>query len=212
MRLEGEAKKVNFGVVVLVSGEGTNLQHLIDHQKQLNFELLAVIADRDCYALERAKKAKIAFTKFDSRKNSPQDNQQNSQTLSQKIAEFLAKDKFKEKINLVILAGFLSILSEQMLTPFEGKIINSHPSLLPLYGGSGMYGLHVHKAVLKDGCKETGCSIHHVNSTIDGGKVILQKTIAINADETPQSMQKKVQAKEREALLEVITKFKRNSL
>jgi phosphoribosylglycinamide formyltransferase-1 len=173
-------------IAVLVSGGGTNLQALIDAEKSgiIKSGAIALVVSnvRDAYALERAKKAGIP-----------------TKTLLKKElggpAEFETAliDALKsEGIELVILAGFMSILTERFTSTFKDRIINVHPSLIPSFCGKGFYGLRVHEAALEYGVKVTGATVHFVNEIPDGGKIILQKAVSILDTDTPEVLQKRV--------------------
>lgn len=183
-------------LVVLVSGGGTNLQAIIDgvNQKVIDAELIAVIADRECFGLERARLAHIPAHLVDRKLYRPE--------LSQKISELIPDD-----CDLIVLAGFLSILNQQFIQRFEGKIINIHPSLLPKHGGAGMWGLKVHQAAIDAGDTESGCSIHFVSEEVDGGAIIAQAKVAIDVDDTAESLQSKVLAFEHKLLVSVIQRL-----
>ena len=171
--------KTNIGV--LVSGGGTNLQALIDAQKQgiiKSGEIKLVISNKeDAYALERAKNNGISakFIKKDA------DFEKN---LVAALEEY--------KIDLIVLAGFLVILSKDFVRKYDKKIINIHPSLIPSFCGDGFYGLKVHKAALSRGVKLTGATTHFVNEITDGGEIIMQKAVEIKEGDTPQILQKRV--------------------
>lgn len=172
---------------VLVSGGGTNLQALIDAQKSgilKSGKIVTVISDKEgAYALTRAKENGID-TKVILKKDFGGDRE----TFCKAICDYL-----KEKdVDLVVLAGFLSILSGDLLKEFKDKIINVHPSLIPSFCGDGFYGLKVHEAALNYGVKVTGATVHFVNEITDGGKIILQKAVYIKDDDTPESLQKRV--------------------
>lgn len=171
---------------VLVSGGGTNLQKLIDAQqagKLENGALAVVISSKPgVYALERAQKAGIEAVTL-SRKEYP-----DTETYSRALIGELQK----REIGLVVLAGFLTITSEEFVRAFENKIVNVHPALLPAFGGKGYYGLHVHEAVLARGAKVTGATVHFVNEICDGGPIILQKAVEVREDDTPETLQKRV--------------------
>lgn len=183
-------------LVVLVSGGGTNLQAIIDavQHKVIDAELIAVIADRECFGLERARLAHIPAHLVDRKLYRPE--------LSQKISELIPDD-----CDLIVLAGFLSILNQQFIQRFEGKIINIHPSLLPKHGGAGMWGLKVHQAAIAAGDTESGCSIHFVSEEVDGGAIIAQAKVAIDVDDTAESLQSKVLAFEHKLLVSVIQRL-----
>ena len=157
---------LNIGV--LVSGGGTNLQKLIDAQQAgeiKNGAIRVVIASRaDAFALERARKAGIEAIAL-CRKDYP-DVESYSEAL---IHALQARD-----VDLVVLAGFLTITGDNFIKAYENRIMNVHPALLPAFGGKGFYGLHVHEAVLARGCKLTGATVHFANEVCDGGPIILQ--------------------------------------
>ena len=171
--------KTNIGV--LVSGGGTNLQALIDAQNEgiiKSGEIKLVISNKeDAYALERAKNNGIdaKFIKKDA------DFEKN---LVAALEEY--------KIDLIVLAGFLVILSEDFVRKYDKKIINIHPSLIPSFCGDGFYGLKVHEAALKRGVKLTGATTHFVNEITDGGEIIMQKAVEIKEGDTPEILQKRV--------------------
>ena len=171
--------KTNIGV--LVSGGGTNLQALIDAQNEgiiKSGEIKLVISNKeDAYALERAKNNGIdsKFIKKDA------DFEKN---LVAALEEY--------KIDLIVLAGFLVILSEDFVRKYDKKIINIHPSLIPSFCGDGFYGLKVHEAALSRGVKLTGATTHFVNEITDGGEIIMQKAVEIKDGDTPEILQKRV--------------------
>ena len=171
---------------VLVSGGGTNLQKLIDAEKAGNIpngKLRVVIASRaDAYALERARQAGIEAITL-ARKDYP-----DVYTYSQALA-----DALKERgVELVVLAGFLTITGDNFVKAFPNRILNVHPALLTAFGGKGYYGLHVHEAVLKRGVKVTGATVHFVNEICDAGPIILQKAVEVKEGDTPEALQKRV--------------------
>ena len=171
---------------VLVSGGGTNLQKLIDAEKAGNIpngKLRVVIASRaDAYALERARQVGIEAITL-ARKDYP-----DVYTYSQALA-----DALKERgVELVVLAGFLTITGDNFVKAFPHRILNVHPALLPAFGGKGYYGLHVHEAVLKRGVKVTGATVHFVNEICDAGPIILQKAVEVKEGDTPEVLQKRV--------------------
>lgn len=171
-------------IAVLVSGGGTNLQALIDAQKNgiiKSGKIVSVISNNaDAYALERAKGAgieAIAMTR-----------KEHGDHLCDAICEYL----LEKEIDYIVLAGFLVILKGKILSEFSDRIINIHPSLIPSFCGDGFYGLHVHEKALEYGVKVTGATVHFVNEITDGGKIIMQKAVYINDDDTPQSLQRRV--------------------
>jgi len=166
-------------IAVLVSGGGTNLQALIDANIQISLVISSV---ENAFALERARKANIKAITIARKKFA-------------NISDFdnaLAAALTEEKIDLVVLAGFLSILGEKVLAAYSNKIINIHPALIPSFCGKGFYGLRVHEEVIKSGVKVTGATVHFVNEIVDGGKIISQKAIDVLPNDTPESLQKRV--------------------
>ena len=175
---------LNIGV--LVSGGGTNLQALIDAQIEgiiKSGKIVTVVSERPgAYALERAEKAGIDNRLIDRK----------AYTDKADFDSALCDDMKKMGVDVVVLAGFLSILGERFLSEYSDKIINVHPSLIPSFCGDGFYGLKVHKAALDYGVKVTGATVHFVNEVTDGGRIILQKAVYIQPDDTPESLQKRV--------------------
>jgi len=173
-------------IAVLVSGGGTNLQALIDSWKRGEFdggELSLVISSvAGAFALERAQKAGIKTMTIERKKNAQFSDF--DQTLVSVLSD--------HDIDLVVLAGFLSVLGSFVIKSYKNKIINVHPSLIPSFCGKGFYGLNVHKAVLEYGVKITGATVHFVNEVIDGGKIILQKAVDVLPDDTPEVLQQRV--------------------
>ncbi len=173
-------------IAVLVSGGGTNLQALIDSEAKgiiKSGEIKVVISNvKDAYALVRAEKAGIdTFTVLKRECSSQED-------FEEKITKILEDND----IDLIVLAGFMSILSEKFTTRFKDRIINVHPSLIPSFCGKGFYGLRVHEAALSYGVKVTGATVHFVNEIPDGGKIIMQKAVEILDGDTPEVLQKRV--------------------
>ena len=173
-------------IVVLVSGGGTNLQALIDAQRRgetTGGAITAVISSRpDAYALERAKTAGIPGYVV-ARKDFP-GNREMTQALVAKLREL--------KADLVVLAGFMHILTEEMVQAYPNAILNVHPALIPSFCGKGAYGLHVHEMARAYGVKVTGATVHFVNEEADGGPIILQKAVEIREDDTPEALQRRV--------------------
>ena len=173
-------------IVVLVSGGGTNLQALIDAQNRgeiKNGKITCVISSNpNAYALTRAQNNKIStevirrkdFVEFDEYDNA--------------LTELLKS----KNADVFVLAGFMTILGSKVISAFENKIINIHPSLIPSFCGEGYYGLHVHEAALKKGVKVTGATAHFVNEVCDGGPIIIQKAVEIQNGDTPEILQKRV--------------------
>ncbi len=175
--------KVN--IAVLVSGGGTNLQALINAQKSgiiTSGEIkLVVSSNKNAYALKRAEKAGIKTAVCERKGFSQKEFEKN-------ILNALEK----EKIEVVVLAGFMSILSADFVKRYPERIINVHPSLIPSFCGEGFYGLRVHKAALDYGVKVTGATVHFVNEIPDGGRIIMQKAVDIEENDTPEILQKRV--------------------
>ena len=173
-------------IVVLVSGGGTNLQALIDAQKQggiKNGKITCVIASKPgVYALTRAEKAGIK-TRVIERKQYP-----DSKAFSVDLLAALRE----EEADLVVYAGFMTIVDRMVSDAFPYRMMNVHPALIPSFCGKGFYGLHVHEAVLKSGVKVTGATVHFVNEVCDGGAIILQKAVDVQNGDTPESLQKRV--------------------
>ena len=173
-------------IAVLVSGGGTNLQALIDAQKSgvlKSGEIVLVLSNNSiAYALTRAEEAGIealCITK--------------KECGSQEAFEDAMLSALQERrIELIVLAGFMSILSEHFVKQYDRRIINVHPSLIPSFCGKGFYGLKVHEAALAYGVKVTGATVHFVNEIPDGGRIILQKAVPVLPDDTPASLQKRV--------------------
>lgn len=174
-------------IAVLVSGGGTNLQALIDAQEKgiiKSGKLELVISNNaGAYALERAKNAGIK-TAVVSKKELG-----GSQRAFENNLITLLEDN---KIDVIVLAGFMVILSERFTSTYPKRIINVHPSLIPSFCGEGFYGLRVHEAALKYGVKVTGATVHFVNEVPDGGEIIMQKAVAIRENDTPETLQKRV--------------------
>ena len=173
-------------IAVLVSGGGTNLQALIDAEKSgiiKNGNISLVISNvKGAYALERAEKAGIKTETVIKKELGSQE------AFEEKIISLLTENG----IDLIVLAGFMSILSEDFTKTYPHRIINVHPSLIPSFCGKGFYGLHVHEAALAKGVKVTGATVHFVNEIPDGGEIILQKAVEIKEGDTPEVLQKRV--------------------
>lgn len=175
-----------FKIAVLVSGGGTNLQSIIDavNSKYIDARIEMVIGSKEgIYALERAEKNGIK-TYVVSKKDYKDE-------FSHKILELT-----RGKVDLIVLAGFLSILDGEILDEFKNKIINIHPSLIPAFCGPGMYGIKVHEAVIKSGVKVSGCTVHFVNSEVDGGAILSQETVPVYFSDDSHKLQKRVLEKE----------------
>ena len=178
-------------VAVLVSGGGTNLQALIDefNLETINGEIKLVVSNRkNAYGLVRAQKAGI-------------------KNMCIKDQDELLKTLKEEGIELVVLAGYLAIISDELIKEYENRIINIHPSLIPSFCGPGFYGMHVHEAVFKRGVKVSGATVHFVTGEVDGGPIILQRAVDISDLETPEDIQARVLEIEHEILPEAVALY-----
>jgi phosphoribosylglycinamide formyltransferase-1 len=173
-------------IAVLVSGGGTNLQALIDAQGRgeiVNGEISAVISSApEAYALERAKKANIPGYVL------PRKDWRSNQLYTKALVDLLQE----MEADVVVLAGFMVILTEEIVQAYPNKILNIHPALIPSFCGKGAYGLHVHEQALAYGVKVTGATVHLVTAEPDGGPIVLQKAIDVLPDDTPESLQRRV--------------------
>lgn len=173
-------------IVVLVSGGGTNLQKLIDAEKADKLgggKITCVISSKpDVYALERAKNNNIKAVVLNRKEYS------DVHAYSKAMTDLLTA----EKADLIVYAGFLTILDETVCRAFPYKMINVHPALIPSFCGKGYYGLHVHEAALAKGVKVTGATVHFVTEECDGGPIILQKAVEVKNGDTPEILQKRV--------------------
>ncbi|MBQ9070588.1 MAG: phosphoribosylglycinamide formyltransferase [Clostridia bacterium] len=173
-------------IAVLVSGGGTNLQALIDaeHSGEIKSGNIALVVSnvKDAYALTRAENAGIENITVSKKELGSQEA----------FEDKLISELEKRGIELIVLAGFMSILSEKFTRHFSDRIINVHPSLIPSFCGKGFYGLRVHEAALEYGVKVTGATVHFVNEIPDGGKIIMQKAVKIRECDTPETLQKRV--------------------
>lgn len=182
---------------VLISGGGTNLQAIIDNTENgtINGTIHLIISNRkDAYGLERGKKAGIESIYI-----SPKDFNNMDKYNLRLIKEFKDRD-----VDLIVLAGYLKILSPEFIREFKNRIINIHPSLIPSFCGDGYYGERVHQGVLDYGCKVTGATVHLVDEGTDTGPIILQRCVDISEDETVQSLQRKVLVVEHEILVKAV--------
>lgn len=183
-------------VAVMVSGGGTDLQSIIDAcaNKEINAEVKLVISNRkSAYALERAKLAGIKGEWIKDEK-----------VILQRLAE--------EEIDLVVLAGYLAIVTDTLISKYENRIINIHPSLIPSFCGPGFYGLHVHEAALKRGVKVSGATVHMVSTVVDGGPIILQEAVDISDLKTAEDIQARVLKLEHRLLPKAVGLFADNRI
>ena len=173
-------------LAVLISGSGADLQSIIDHRNQINGEIALVISNRkNAYGLQRAQDAGI-------------------KNLVIKNQDELLNTLKEEKIDFIVLAGYLAILGKELIDTYQNKIINIHPSLIPSFCGPGMYGLHVHEAALERGVKVSGATVHFVSEEVDGGPIIWQEAVSIADLDTPEDIQKRVLEVEHKILPEVV--------
>lgn len=183
-------------IAVFASGGGTDFQSIIDGVKsgQIKAKINMLIASRpNIYAIERAKQNDIPYYVF----------QKGDYSCLEKMFDEIIELLKRKMTDLIVLAGYLTIVPENMVDAFNGRIINIHPSLLPKFGGEGMYGIRVHEAVIAAGEKESGCTVHYVDKCADTGKIIAQAKVKVEND-TPQSLQKKVLEKEHQLLPQVV--------
>ena len=173
-------------IAVLVSGGGTNLQALIDAQNRgeiVSGEISLVVSNNaNAYALKRAEAASIPSVTVLKKDCGSQEA----------FEDAIIKALENNGIDLIVLAGFMSILSERFTRRYDKRIINVHPSLIPSFCGQGFYGLHVHEAALEKGVKVTGATVHFVNEIPDGGEIIMQKAVSVKEGDTPEILQKRV--------------------
>jgi len=188
-------------IAVLVSGGGTNLQALLDAQareENPNGEISLVVSSKPgVYALERAEKAGVEAVVV-ARRDYPD---------ADSFCAALLRELQSRGIGLVVLAGFLSILTEDFIRAYENRILNIHPSLIPSFCGKGFYGLRVHEEALARGVKVTGATVHFVNAVPDGGPIVLQKAVDIKQDDTPEVLQKRVMEQAEWKLLPLAVKL-----
>ncbi len=173
-------------IAVLVSGGGTNLQALIDAEKSgiiTSGKISLVLSNKPtAYALERAKAAGIKTCVVDKKQCA------DAEDFESRIIDTLDT----EGIDLIVLAGFMCILSERFTMHYKDRIINVHPSLIPSFCGAGFYGLHVHEAALAYGVKVSGATVHFVNEIPDGGRIIMQRAVEVKDGDTPETLQKRI--------------------
>lgn len=169
---------------VLASGGGTNLQAIIDacERNEIDGTVAVVISDKpDAFALERARRKGIPAVHI-----SPMGLKREEH--ERLVHEALAK----HGVELVVLAGYMRILTPWLIDRYSGRMMNVHPAQLPSFGGEGMYGEHVHKAVIDHGCKVSGCTVHFVGTEVDGGPIILQESVPVMEDDTPETLANRI--------------------
>jgi len=195
-------RRIRIGV--LASGGGTNLQAIIDacDRGEIDGEVVVVISNvEDAFALERARKHRISAFAFPHKGMTRDEHEKD-------IIECLDQ----HQVDLVVLAGYLRMLTPQMFRKYAGRMMNTHPALLPSFGGDGMHGLHVHKAVIGHGCKVSGCTIHFVTEEVDGGQIILQKAVPVHEDDTPETLQERILKEEHKLLPRAVQLFAQGKL
>ena len=195
---------------VLVSGGGTNLQALIDYEKATEtcpYTIAAVFSDhKNAFALERAKNADVPteivspYAVMGMEKAAAAAVEEKRRAVSDKVLELCRK----YEIELIVLAGWLTVLSSRIINEFSGRIINIHPALLPKFGGVGMYGSRVHEAVIAAGETESGCTVHLVDSGCDTGKILVQKKVPVLKDDTPETLYARIAPSEHKAIVEAV--------
>lgn len=186
-------------VAVMASGGGTDFQSIIDAYEsgEIDGEVKLLITNNpDAYCIERAKNHGIDHHVIDHRGKGRREHEE-------QITEVL--DDYKP--DLIVLAGYMRILTDDFVDRYRGKMINIHPALLPLFGGEGMYGEKVHQAVLDAGMKRSGCSVHFVTSEVDGGPIIDQRCVPVEEDDDPHTLAERVKEKEHELLPAVVGAF-----
>ena len=167
----------------LVSGGGTNLQAIIDacESGYIDGKVVSVVSSKDgVYALERAEKHSIEGCVI------------NKKMYGDDTDDVLIKHFQDREVDLIVLAGYMTILGEKFVNAFKNRIMNIHPALIPSFCGDGFYGLHVHEAALKKGVKISGATVHFVSPITDGGPIILQKAVEVRNDDTPETLQKRI--------------------
>lgn len=198
----------NMKIAVLVSGGGTNLQALIDYEKanpDCPYHIELVVSNtKSAYALERAKNAGIQAEVRSPYSVLGRENAEKADRDTKRIAisDAILDLCLSHKIDAIVLAGYLSVLGGKIIEEYSGRIINLHPALLPKFGGVGMWGHNVHEAVLAAGEKESGCTVHLVDSGCDTGKILVQKKVPVLPDDTPDSLYARIAPEEHKAMVE----------
>jgi len=195
---EVSLKSAPVKIAVFASGGGSNFKSLISSiDKTIGDIKLLVSNKKDAFALNIAKNSNIE-TIYVRRSEFSSDDEYD---------EFVVKKLEEKNIKLILLAGYLRILTPVILSRFESRIINIHPSFLPDFGGKGMYGMKVHEAVIASGVRKTGCTVHLVNEKIDAGRILAQTSVQISDNDTPQSLAAKVLAEEHKLFPKTVNKF-----
>ncbi|HUW12335.1 MAG TPA: phosphoribosylglycinamide formyltransferase [Anaerolineae bacterium] len=194
------ARQIRLGV--LASGGGTNLQAIIDNcaSGHIDAQVVVVISDVECGALERARGAGISAVWIDRRDKGLYPTREAFDGAMLACLQ-------EHRAELVCLAGYLRIMRPELVKAYDGRMLNTHPALLPSFGGEGMWGHHVHQAVLDYGCKVSGCTIHLVWPETDGGPIVLQRSVAVEEDDTAETLAARILPHEHELYLEAIQLF-----
>jgi phosphoribosylglycinamide formyltransferase-1 len=190
-------------LAVLVSGSGTNLQAIIDaiEQKEIPAEIAVVISNKaDAYALKRAKQYNIPTVYINNKSYSSRED----------FERAMIEEINKRQADLICLAGFMRVLTELFVSHYPNRILNIHPALLP--AAKGLYGEHVHEAILNSGAKFSGCTVHFVTTDVDGGPIVIQKIVPVEDNDTPQTLAKRILEQEHIAYPEAIKLFAENKL
>ncbi|SKA91705.1 formyltetrahydrofolate-dependent phosphoribosylglycinamide formyltransferase [Caloramator quimbayensis] len=180
-------------IAVLISGGGSNLQSIIDaiENKEISCSIECVISDREAFGIERARKHGIETYLLDRKIY--------RDTLSDEILKIV-----DERVDLIVLAGYLSILKGDILKRFKNRIINIHPSLIPSFCGPNMYGIKVHEAAIEYGVKVSGCTVHFVDEGTDTGPIILQRTVGVYPNDDAKTLQQRILTQEHKAIVDAI--------
>lgn len=195
-------RRIRIGV--LASGNGTNLQAIIDacERGEIDGDVVVVVSNiPEAYALERARSHRIPAFAFPHKGMTREDHEKD-------LIECLTQ----HQVDLVVLAGYLRMLTPVFIGKYAGRIMNTHPALLPSFGGKDMHGLKVHQAVIDYGCKVSGCTIHFVTADVDGGPIILQKSAPVLEDDSAEMLQERVLKEEHKLLPRAIQLFARGKL
>lgn len=182
-------------VAVFTSGSGGLLGHLLKNMQSETFSVDVVVADRDCRALQVAGAKKIPTLVLKD---------------PDKASSYLEPFS-KFQLDALVFAGYLTTVPTEVCNVLHGRAINSHPSLLPKFGGRGFYGLRVHEAVIKSGDTQTGCTVHLVSPEVDGGQIVAQRNLEVYSGETPPELARRIHEIEKELLLEVLVKWPRRA-
>lgn len=202
--LEGVRGLPGIRIGVMASGGGTNLQAIMDscERGEIDGEVAIVISDNaEAFALERARKKGIAAKMISAKGLKREEHER-------KVYAALSE----AEVDLLVLAGYMRILTPWFIEKYEGKMMNIHPALLPSFGGKGMYGEHVHRSVLDYGCKISGCTVHFVSSEVDGGPIILQEAVPVMENDTPDALANRIHPIEHRLYPKAIALFAANRL